>query len=100
DMTNQEVLLNTYVAHGRNTGLKMATDFSNTESSFQSSLGFYVTAETYYGKNGLSLFLDGQEKGFNSNARQRYVVVHGADYANPDFIERTGRLGRSLGCPA
>ena len=100
DMKNHKVLFNTLVAHGKNTGLDMATDFSNTENSFQSSLGFYVTAETYYGKNGLSLFIDGQEEGFNSNARQRYVVVHGAEYANPEFVERNGRLGRSLGCPA
>ena len=78
----------------------MATSFSDTPNSNQSSLGFYVTAETYYGKNGLSLFIDGQEKGFNSNARERYVVIHGAEYSNPDFIGKTGRLGRSLGCPA
>lgn len=100
DMTDQKVLFHTVVAHGKNTGIDMATEFSNTENSFQSSLGFYVTAETYYGKNGLSLFIDGQEEGFNSNARQRYVVVHGADYANPEFIAQNGRLGRSLGCPA
>ena len=100
DMTTQKVLYNTVVAHGKNTGLDMANNFSNIENSFQSSLGFYVTAETYYGKNGLSLFIDGQEEGFNSNARQRYVVVHGADYATPEFITRNGRLGRSLGCPA
>ena len=100
DMTDHKVLFNTLVAHGKNTGGDMATEFSNIENSFQSSLGFYVTAETYYGKNGLSLFIDGQEEGFNSNARERYVVVHGADYANPEFIARNGRLGRSLGCPA
>ena len=100
DMENNEVLFHTYVSHGRNTGGKMATKFSNENESFQSSLGFYVTAETYYGKNGLSLFLDGKEEGFNDNARSRYVVMHGADYSNPDFITRTGRLGRSLGCPA
>ncbi len=100
DMANKEVLFHTYVSHGRNTGGKMATKFSNTNGSFQSSLGFFVTAETYYGKNGLSLFLDGKEEGFNSNARSRYVVMHGADYSNPDFITQTGRLGRSLGCPA
>lgn len=100
DMTTNEVLYHTYVAHGRNTGGKMATKFSNKSNSFQSSLGFYVTAETYYGKNGLSLFIDGMEEGINSNARNRYVVMHGAAYANPDFIEKTGRLGRSLGCPA
>ena len=100
DMNTNKVLYNTYVSHGRNTGGEMATKFSNTTSSFQSSLGFYVTAETYYGKNGLSLFIDGMEEGFNSNARSRYVVIHGADYATPEFIKRTGRLGRSLGCPA
>lgn len=100
DMTDQKVLYNTYVAHGQNTGGNLATDFSNTPNSHQSSLGFYVTAETYYGKNGLSLFIDGKEEGFNSNARQRYVVMHGADYATENFIERVGRLGRSYGCPA
>lgn len=100
DMATNKVLYNTYVAHGKNTGEEMATKFSNIENSFQSSLGFYVTAETYYGANGLSLKLDGMEKEFNSNARDRYVVVHGADYANPSFIEKSGRLGRSLGCPA
>lgn len=100
DMTTQKVLFNTYVAHGKNTGGNKATKFSNTPNSFQSSLGFYVTAETYYGKNGLSLFIDGMEEGFNTKARERYVVIHGADYATPDFIKRAGRLGRSYGCPA
>ena len=100
DMTTKKVLFNTYVSHGKNTGGDMATDFSNTPNSFQSSLGFYVTAETYYGKNGLSLFIDGMEGEFNSNARSRYVVIHGADYATEGFINRSGRLGRSYGCPA
>lgn len=100
DMSTQKVLYNTYVSHGKNTGLDKATNFSNTPNSFQSSLGFYVTAETYYGKNGLSLFIDGMEEGFNSKARERYVVIHGADYATQDFINRSGRLGRSYGCPA
>lgn len=100
DMSTQKVLYNTYVSHGKNTGGDKATKFSNTPNSFQSSLGFYVTAETYYGKNGLSLFIDGMEEGFNSNARDRYVVIHGADYATKDFINRAGRLGRSYGCPA
>lgn len=100
DMDTQEVLFHTYVSHGKNTGGNMATNFSNTPNSLQSSLGFYVTAETYYGKNGLSLFIDGMEEGFNSNARERYVVIHGADYAKEESIERLGRLGRSYGCPA
>ncbi|MCG9970057.1 murein L,D-transpeptidase catalytic domain family protein [Christiangramia crocea] len=100
NMDTQEVVFNTFVAHGKNTGVEFAKKFSNTVNSHQSSLGFYVTGETYYGKNGLSLFIDGMEKGFNSNARKRYVVIHGADYAEPTFINRYGRLGRSYGCPA
>ncbi len=100
NMDTQEVIFNTFVAHGRNTGGEFARNFSNRQNSHQSSLGFYVTGETYYGKNGLSLFIDGMEKGFNSNARARYVVIHGADYAEPEFINRIGRLGRSYGCPA
>lgn len=100
NMETNEVLYHTYVSHGQNTGGNMATDFSNTPNSLQSSLGFFVTAETYYGKNGLSLFIDGMEEEFNSKARERYVVIHGADYANEDSIQRLGRLGRSYGCPA
>lgn len=100
NMDTKKVLFHTFVSHGKNTGGEFATQFSNTVNSLQSSLGFYVTAETYYGKNGLSLFIDGQEKGFNSNARKRYVVIHGADYAESSFIDSMGRLGRSYGCPA
>jgi len=100
NMDTEEVEFNTYVAHGKNTGAEFATKFSNTVNSLQSSLGFYVTGETYFGKNGLSLFIDGMEKKFNSNARKRYVVIHGADYAEPQFIDRLGRLGRSYGCPS
>ena len=74
--------------------------FSNINSSFMSSLGFYVTGETYQGKHGYSLRLDGVEKGFNDLARERAIVIHGADYANKEFVKNTGRLGRSLGCPA
>ena len=100
DMENNNILYHTFVSHGQNTGGNMATKFSNTPNSLQSSLGFYVTAETYYGKNGLSLFIDGMESEFNSKARERYVVIHGADYAKEDSIKRLGRLGRSYGCPA
>jgi len=100
DMKNHTVLYNTLVAHGKNTGGEFANKFSNKVNSLQSSLGFYVTGETYFGKNGLSMFIDGQEEKFNSNARDRYVVVHGADYATKDFVKRVGRLGRSYGCPA
>lgn len=100
DMKNNEVLINSVVSHGKNTGEEFATKFSNTLNSLQSSLGFYVTGETYMGGNGYSLFIDGMEKEFNSRARERYVVIHGAAYANPEVIKNLGRLGKSYGCPA
>lgn len=100
DMANNRVLLHSVVSHGKNTGGEFATNFSNTVNSLQSSLGFYVTGETYIGGNGLSLFIDGMEEEFNSKARERYVVIHGAEYANPEFINSRGMLGRSYGCPA
>lgn len=100
DMKNQKVILKLLVSHGRNSGSEYATDFSNENESFKSSLGFYITGETYTGKHGLSLRLDGMEYGINHNARSRAVVVHGADYVSKSFIEKTGRLGRSQGCPA
>lgn len=100
DMSNNKILYHTVVSHGKNTGSEFATQFSNKKNSLQSSLGFFITGETYFGKNGLSLFIDGMEKQFNSNARERYVVIHGADYANPSAIKNLGRLGRSYGCPA
>lgn len=94
------ILHHSVVAHGRNSGELLAKTFSNQPESFQSSLGFYKTAETYQGKHGYSLRLDGLEKGFNDQARNRAIVIHGADYANEQFAKNTGRLGRSLGCPA
>lgn len=100
DPESGAVLHHSLVAHGRNSGNVVARKFSNVNASYMSSLGFYVTAETYSGKHGYSLRLDGLEKGFNDQARNRAIVIHGADYANPDFIRTTGRLGRSLGCPA
>ena len=100
DLNTKKVLLNTLVAHGRNTGEAKALKFSNTHNSYMSSLGFYVTARTYFGKHGLSLKLQGVDEGFNTNAMSRAIVVHGAEYATADFIKQYGRLGRSLGCPA
>jgi len=94
------ILHHSVVAHGRNSGELLAKAFSNQPESFQSSLGFYKTAETYQGKHGYSLRLDGLEKGFNDQARNRAIVIHGADYAKEEFAKSTGRLGRSLGCPA
>jgi hypothetical protein len=100
DLDNSIVLYNTYVAHGRNSGEEYANSFSNSPESLKSSLGFFLTGETYTGKHGLSLHLKGLEKGINDLAECRSIVIHGADYVDESFIEKYGRLGRSQGCPA
>lgn len=100
DLDTNTILYNSLVAHGRNTGEEYANSFSNTNSSFKSSLGFYATGETYIGKHGMSLKLDGLEKGVNDNARERGVVMHAANYVSNSFIKCNKRLGRSQGCPA
>ncbi len=100
DLEKSKLLFNTLVAHGQGSGLDMATNFSNQANSHQSSLGFYVTSDTYHGKHGLSMRLEGMDKGFNTNAMARAVVIHGADYVSESFIKTHGRLGRSHGCPA
>ena len=100
DLATNTVLINSLVAHGRNTGEEFANAFSNQAESFKSSLGFYATGEVYNGKHGMSLKLDGLEKGINDNARERAVVIHGADYVSESFINCHKRLGRSQGCPA
>ena len=100
DVAKGLLLKNTLVAHGRNSGDKMATRFSNVLSSLESSLGFYVTENTYTGSNGYSLRLNGLEKGINDNALTRAIVMHGADYVNENVARQTGRIGRSWGCPA
>jgi hypothetical protein len=100
DMVNKKILFNTYVAHGRRSGEEFAHSFSNRANSYQSSLGFYLTENTYQGKHGLSMKLRGIEDGINDNAEHRGIVVHGASYVRESFIKQTGRLGRSQGCPA
>lgn len=99
DMLHRRLLFTSVVSHGRNSGGNYATSFSNKNGSYKSSLGFYLTDKTYQGKNGYSLILDGLERGVNDHARERAIVVHGAAYANPS-VAASGRLGRSLGCPA
>lgn len=100
DLLQAKVLFHCLVSHGRRSGELMAEYFSNTPGSNASSLGFYITGETYIGNHGLSLTLDGIEYGINDNARERAIIIHGADYVSADFIRKYGRLGRSLGCPA
>lgn len=100
DMNEMKIIHTSLVAHGRNSGDEFATRFSNSPSSNQSSLGFYLTGDTYIGSHGLSLYLDGIEPGINDNARSRAIVMHGADYVSEDFVHRVGRLGRSFGCPS
>lgn len=100
DLKTGAALVQEYVAHGRNSGENRTTSFSNAMNSHQSSLGLFVTAETYMGSNGYSLRMDGLVPGINDAARARAIVMHGAPYVNPDAGARQGRLGRSWGCPA
>jgi len=100
DLIEGKVLFHCLVSHGRNSGELMAEKFSNIPGSNSSSPGFYKTGETYMGKHGLSLALDGLETGINDKARTRAIVIHGADYVSAEFIRKYGRLGRSFGCPA
>lgn len=100
DLNQRKVLFKTHVAHGKNSGNNYTTSFSNKQGSNQSSLGFFLTEKTYQGRNGYSLVIAGLEKNINDKAKDRAVVIHGADYVSPNLIKSMGRLGRSFGCPA
>lgn len=100
DLKDCRVLIHSLVAHGQGTGEEFAMKFSNTENSHQSSLGFYVTEDTYIGDNGYSLKLNGMDAGYNDAAYSRAIVMHGADYVCDSYIQDNKRLGRSWGCPA
>lgn len=100
DLESMKLLINTHVAHGRNSGNEYARSFSNRLESHQSSLGFYVTRKTYYGGHGLALEMDGLERGINDKANQRNIVVHGSDYVGERFLRSNKYNGRSFGCPA
>ena len=100
DLATGETLRRELVAHGQGSGGNVATVFSNAPDSHQSSLGLFVTADTYVGRNGYSLRLDGLDAGFNDRARERAIVIHGAPYVSEDVVKAQGRLGRSWGCPA
>jgi hypothetical protein len=100
DLFSRKIIFKTLVAHGRNSGDLYASRFSNKPQSHESALGFYVTGDPYIGGQGYSLLMCGMDTGYNDNARQRAIVIHGADYVTEKYIQRYGRLGRSFGCPA
>lgn len=100
DLAANKLLYEERVAHGRNSGENRAATFSNAAGSFASSLGLFRTRDTYVGRNGYSLRMQGLEPGFNDNAMSRAIVIHGADYVSDAFVRKVGRIGRSLGCPA
>lgn len=100
DLPNRRLLLEELVAHGQNSGDHVATAFSNRVGSHQSSIGLFRTQETYFGKHGYSLRIDGLEPGVNDKARERAIVIHAAEYVDPSWVEKQGRIGRSQGCPA
>ncbi|HTS45323.1 MAG TPA: murein L,D-transpeptidase catalytic domain family protein [Puia sp.] len=98
DVKRRKLLYNTYVAHGMNSGVEYATSFSNRPESFKTSLGFYLTTKTYFGRNGVSLKVKGLEKGYNDLAVRRNIVLHGSDYIGAEYLKNNGEMGRSLGC--
>jgi len=100
DLRQKKLVLRDLVAHGQKSGENFATQFSNREGSYQSSLGLFRTQESYEGAHGYSLRMDGLEPGFNDRARDRAIVIHAADYVSPLWSKREGRIGRSQGCPA
>lgn len=100
DLRSRALLYEELVSHGQGSGANMATRFSNTPDSHQTSIGLFVTDQSYVGRNGYSLRLDGLDAGFNDRARERAIVMHGAPYVNADITKSLGRLGRSHGCPA
>jgi L,D-transpeptidase catalytic domain len=100
DYPSRQLLYRELVAHGQGSGDNFASSFSNAPETHQSSLGLFLTSDTYTGRNGYSLRLDGLEPGFNDRARERAIVMHGAPYVNSELARAQGRLGRSWGCPA
>jgi hypothetical protein len=100
DVRHKRLLYRTFVAHGQNSGGEYADSFSNEPDSYKSSLGFYVTSRTYFGRNGLSLRIEGVDTGYNDMAGKRNIVLHGSAYVSPQYIQDFGAIGTSLGCPA
>lgn len=100
DLASNRLLYREFVAHGRGSGENLATVFSNASGSHASSLGLFLTRDTYLGRNGYSLRMEGLEPGINDAAMRRAIVMHGASYVDPSSAAGSGRLGRSWGCPA
>ena len=100
DVRHKKLLYRTYVAHGQNSGAEYADSFSNEKDSYKSSLGFYITQKTYYGRNGLSLKIEGLDSGYNDLAGKRNIVLHGSSYVSLKYMNNNGAIGTSLGCPA
>jgi len=100
DIENGQLLYNTYVSHGKNSGSEFATCFSNKANSHKSSLGFMITGDTYSGRAGYSMYFEGVEKGINNNVRARSIVMHGSNYVNEERADEGNAMGRSFGCPA
>jgi len=103
DLAEKMLLFHEYTTHGQGSDRNhdgQMDSASNTVSSNQSNVGLLVTDETYTGRHGKSLRMDGLEEGFNDNARDRSIVFHSARYADDKYIDRHGKAGRSHGCPA
>jgi hypothetical protein len=100
DIKEQKILYKSLVAHGKNSGELYAKSFSNIPETYKSSLGFYLTLNSYFGENGFSLRLKGLEKNINDKAYERAIVMHGAPYVSKKNIQKNGLIGRSFGCPA
>lgn len=100
DVRNRVLLYKELVAHGQGSGVNYATEFSNQPDTHRTSIGLFVTEDTYVGRNGYSLRLNGLDQGFNDRARERAIVIHGAPYVNASLARAQGRIGRSWGCPA
>ena len=100
DIYNKKLLYRTFVAHGINSGNEYANSFSNRRNSWKSSLGFYITKQAYHGDNGLSLRIQGMDRGFNDMANHRNIVIHGAPYVSSRILKKYGVMGTTFGCPA
>ncbi|MBB6369799.1 murein L,D-transpeptidase catalytic domain-containing protein [Chryseobacterium shigense] len=98
DLKNNKILQKAIVSHGSGSVIKNsdALKFSNTEGSYQSSLGKYEILNSYNGKFGKAYRLNGLDMG-NSNAMQRAIVLHSFGCI-PDQ-ESPNPACLSLGCP-